>query len=252
MTAKKAVAPTKSNRPRYAEIAELLATEIAQGRRSVGTFLPTEHELSAEHEVSRATVREALRQLQARGLISRNQGVGTRVLARDARTNYVLAAQTVTETMGYAAETHFVVKQRRMVRATPALARTLGTAAGTEWLHLSGHRLLTAEPDRPLALSTIYVAARYAALADKSGGAGPIYALIERERRVKIAEITQDITALILSGAQAKQLRTEPGSAGLHVLRRFVAPDGQPVEVTRNVHPADRFSFSLRLHPPPG
>ncbi len=51
--------------PRYAQIAEQLTTEIVTGRRGIGTLLPTEHALCAQHGVSRATVREAMRKLEA-------------------------------------------------------------------------------------------------------------------------------------------------------------------------------------------
>jgi DNA-binding GntR family transcriptional regulator len=250
MSVRKLAVPPKAGRPRYVEIADLLLAEIADGRHGVGALLPTEHELCAAHGVSRATVREALRQLQTRGLITRNQGVGTRVLASDSRTNYVLTAQSVTEAMGYAAETRFITRRRRMVRASAALARLLGARPGSEWLHLSGVRLLSAEPRTPLAVNDIYVAAKYAALSDKADSASPIYALIEREHGVRITDITQDVNAVVLTATQARLLRAPAGSSGLHVLRRFIAADGQPVEVTGNIHPADRFTFSLRLSQP--
>ncbi|MEJ1974808.1 MAG: winged helix-turn-helix domain-containing protein [Acetobacteraceae bacterium] len=54
-------------RPLYTQVAEALTADITTGRRGVGTLLPTEHELCALHGVSRATVREALRKLEAQG-----------------------------------------------------------------------------------------------------------------------------------------------------------------------------------------
>jgi GntR family transcriptional regulator len=239
-------------RPRYAEIADLLASGIGDGRHAVGSLLPTEHELSASYGVSRATIREALRQLQVRGLIARSQGIGSRVVANDVRTRYVLSAQSATETMGYTTHTRFVPRTRRMVRATAALARLLAAPPGSEWLHMRGLRLLSDDPKRPLAVSDIYVAAQFAGLADAADAAAPIYVRIERELGVGITEIAQDITAVNLTVAQARALRAEPGGCGLRVLRRFSAADGQPVEVTINIHPAERFTFSLKLHPPPG
>jgi DNA-binding GntR family transcriptional regulator len=249
MSTRKVATASRSSRPRYVEIADLLAAEISQGRRSVGTLLPTEHELSAAHQVSRATVREALRQLQGRGLIARSQGVGTRVLASSARANYLLSSHSVTLASGYSEESHFVAKQRRVIRASPALARQIGVTPGSEWVHLSGYRVLMRQLRPPLSIVNIYVASQYAEFADTFDGVHPIFQTIERERGVAISEITQDINALILTASQARQLRTDPGSAGLHVLRRFLGPEGQPVEVTRNLHVADRFTFSLRLHP---
>lgn len=55
-------------------LAESLENAIAHGEYPVGTSLPSERELLARFGVSRATVREALRQLSARGLIEVRRG----------------------------------------------------------------------------------------------------------------------------------------------------------------------------------
>ena len=63
----------------------------------------------------------------------------------------------------------------------------------------------------------------------------------------RIDDVPTDIAPARLTAAQAKLLRTEPGSIGMHVIRRFLDAAGHPVEVTMNTHPADRFTFSLRV-----
>jgi GntR family transcriptional repressor for pyruvate dehydrogenase complex len=58
-------------------IAEVLAEEIAQGRLQPGERLRSERELSEAFEVSRSSVREAIKTLQSRGLVEGRQGEGT-------------------------------------------------------------------------------------------------------------------------------------------------------------------------------
>ncbi len=224
--------------------------DIASGKRAVGTLLPTEHELCALYSVSRATVRQALLSLQDQGLVERSQGIGTRVLATSRRTEYILAAQSANETMGYVEETRFVTKQRRMIRVNAALARTLGVTEGSEWLHVSGMRVVLQQPAPPLAISNVYVVAAHADLLDPAQHAAtPVFRMMERAGREHITEIGQDVTAVQLTPGQARTLRAPPGSSALHVLRRYLGKDNLPVQVTSNLHPADRFTFSLRLHP---
>jgi len=55
---------------------------ILDGTWSAGSRLPTEHELAATLKVSRGTVRQALRSLQAGGLITSRPGLGTFVRNR--------------------------------------------------------------------------------------------------------------------------------------------------------------------------
>jgi GntR family transcriptional regulator, transcriptional repressor for pyruvate dehydrogenase complex len=62
-------------------LAERLGREIGAGRLRPGDRLPTEQRLAAAHGVSRTVVREAVHQLQSRGLLRSRQGSGVFVTA---------------------------------------------------------------------------------------------------------------------------------------------------------------------------
>lgn len=70
--------------PKYLQIREALARRIDRDM-SVGQQLPTEQALCLQFNVSRETVREALRGLEEEGLISRTPGRGTFVRRRPPR-----------------------------------------------------------------------------------------------------------------------------------------------------------------------
>lgn len=61
--------------PLWAQLLAILRERIGAGRYDDG--FPTDDQLSAEFELSRHTVRDALRRLQDDGLIDRRRGVGT-------------------------------------------------------------------------------------------------------------------------------------------------------------------------------
>lgn len=67
---------------RWRRIAEEIATDIRSGRFPAGALLPTVMTLADRFDVNRHTVRQALQFLQARGLVSVEQGRGTFVRAR--------------------------------------------------------------------------------------------------------------------------------------------------------------------------
>jgi GntR family transcriptional regulator len=69
-----------SGEPLYAQIARHLRTQIESGIRTPGSSLPPEPALQDIYGVSRSVVRQALDNLAASGLISREQGRGTSVL----------------------------------------------------------------------------------------------------------------------------------------------------------------------------
>jgi DNA-binding FadR family transcriptional regulator len=64
-----------------AQIAAHLERLIARGELNAGDRLPSERDLAVDLQVSRASLREAMHELEAKKLIERRPGRGTRVLA---------------------------------------------------------------------------------------------------------------------------------------------------------------------------
>ena len=67
--------------PLYATVERVVAGEILNGSLPVGTRLPTEDQLIERFGVSRITVRRAVQNLAARGLVDVRWGRGTFVAA---------------------------------------------------------------------------------------------------------------------------------------------------------------------------
>jgi GntR family transcriptional regulator, hexuronate regulon transcriptional repressor len=69
-----------TNTPRlYQRVAERLSEAISSGQLAIGDRLPAERELSITHNVSRATVREAIIALEHAGLVEAKMGSGVYV-----------------------------------------------------------------------------------------------------------------------------------------------------------------------------
>lgn len=66
--------------PLYHRVYSVLRQRVDTGEYAPGSQLPTEDDLVAEFDVSRATVRQAVGELVSAGLVSRRQGRGTFVL----------------------------------------------------------------------------------------------------------------------------------------------------------------------------
>ncbi len=71
---------TKKPIPLRTQIFEKLKSRIEMNEWEVGGKLPSESQLGAEYKVSRVTIRAAIQQLEAIGLIKTQQGGRTRVL----------------------------------------------------------------------------------------------------------------------------------------------------------------------------
>jgi GntR family transcriptional regulator len=63
-----------SRQPRYLDVTNELRRRIETGTYPLGGRLPTETQLTAEFDVSRSTIRQALAAIEDAGLIDRRQG----------------------------------------------------------------------------------------------------------------------------------------------------------------------------------
>ncbi|RYY73004.1 MAG: GntR family transcriptional regulator, partial [Comamonadaceae bacterium] len=122
--------------PRYQQLTQLLAREIREGRYPVGSLLPPEPQLCERFAVSRHTVREAVRLLCEQGLVSRHQGVGTRVRASHSEKRYVASLSSLRDLMEYAQQTRLKFLGSRWVNADESLAHLLRCKEGERWLEL--------------------------------------------------------------------------------------------------------------------
>jgi len=238
-------------RPRYAVVAQALIDDILSGRYPVGTTLPTEQSLCKQFDISRHTAREAIRRLQALGLVTRRAGVGTIVRSDRIAQRYVQVGDTVGDLYQYAQDMALNVLEVSDIEADDATAALLGCPVGQAWGRLRGLRGM--DPDAlPMALTDVYVARAFRGVLDDIDGSGlPIWSLIEARYGVTPTEVRQQITATILGRDDAEKLHATPGEPALRITRHYLSEPSGVYEVAINLYPAGRFSYSntLRIDP---
>jgi len=77
-----------TNKPIYIKIYDKLKSAIKGGTYPPGSFLPTEQELETLYQVSRTTIRKAVKLLSDEGILSVRQGCGTMVMDIRTTQNY--------------------------------------------------------------------------------------------------------------------------------------------------------------------
>ncbi|RZL91500.1 MAG: GntR family transcriptional regulator [Variovorax sp.] len=240
-------APQKAN---FANIARHLTDAITSGHFGVGTLLPTELELCKHYGTSRHTVRAALAELQQLGLVSRRKNVGTRVISAKPRADFRPSLASVDDLVQFGEEHLRVVQSIAPETVKGQLAKELGCGDGTSWLRISTLRMVADGDAMPIGWTDVYIDPTYAEigeLVEASPGA-LISSLIEERYDRQIAEIHQDVRAFtITDGDLARKLQVEAGASALKIVRRYFDADGELFEVSVSVHPADRFSVSMRL-----
>jgi DNA-binding GntR family transcriptional regulator len=237
------------NRPHFADIARDLTEGIASGRYPVGSVLPTELELRDQYQTSRHTVRAALHELQQLGLVSRRKNAGTRVESAQPRNDFRPSLASVDDVVQFGSEHLRLVQSTEEIVATGKLAKTLKCANGSRWLRVSSLRIDGDRESPPVGWTDVYIDPAYTEVAE-AARAQPdtlISALIEARYGRCIAEIQQDVRGALISKEMGHRLKVEEGTAALEIVRRYLDSGGETFEVSISVHPAERFSVSMRL-----
>jgi DNA-binding GntR family transcriptional regulator len=241
---------TAAQKPNFTNIARHLTEAITSGHFAVGALLPTELELCKHYGTSRHTVRAALAELQQLGLVSRKKNVGTRVIAARPRSNFRPSLASVDDLVQFGAEHLRSVQQIAQTVATGSLAEELGCQDGTPWLRISSLRLVGDAQASPIGWTDVYIDPEYREIGDlvRETPDVLISSLIETRYGRQIAEIHQDIRAFPIDDeAMATALGVATGAPALKIVRRYLDPEGELFEASITVHPADRFSVSMRL-----
>ena len=233
--------------PRYMQILQILRDRIASGVYGVDTLVPTEAELCAEFSVSRYTIREALRRLTEAGYVARRQGSGTLVLAQEPAGSFVHSMRSLTDLFQYAIDTRFAIDEITPLAVDADAATLIGCMPGERFLQVQGLRM-PRDHDMVICHTAVYTAMRFAWLEPEMRDCvGPLYALVERRAGIPVAEALQTINAVPIPESIRIQLREPEGAYALRVVRRYLDRDGMVMTVSVNHHPANRFSYTMRI-----
>jgi len=242
--------PATSGEPLYRQLVQSLRGDILRGVFPVGSQLLPEAALAERFAVSRHTVREALRQLRADGLVSSRQGSGTTVMPPPPSTLFnVHRVASVDELIAYAVESRYDIVRSDVIASedVPGDAE-LELPPDCRWLRLQGIRFSGQGATAPICWTEVFVAAQYAGVERLlARQRGPIWRLIEDMYGERLVEIEQTLRVRSVPAAIAESLQVEPDSTVVEVRRTYKTSAGRIAEVSVNLYPGEKFRFNMKL-----
>ncbi|MBZ0167587.1 MAG: GntR family transcriptional regulator, partial [Candidatus Omnitrophica bacterium] len=229
----------------YHQIYVLMREKIFSGAYPNATLIPTEHELEKMFDVSRITVKRALDELAAEGLVTRQRGRGTTVTF----TNPVSSSSgnmdgLLEDMLTIAMETTAHVIEYDFIKAPPQAtdALKLSPASIVQKAIRIRHK-----DNTPFSYVVTYVPGdigRSFSLEELENK--PILALIERAGIV-ISRARQTITATLADGTTAPALKVNIGSPLLKVSRIVFDSTDRPVEYITIYYRPELYQLNLEL-----
>lgn len=232
--------------PLYHQIFLALRDEILHGRLAFGASVPTEHELAAQHGVSRITARRALHELAANKLVERRRRTGTRVVYRASTVPIEgNVEQAIESLLAFGRNTPVKVVDLAKEPATGDVADILDLS--DEALVYKARRIRHSD-GQPLGLVTSWLPVDLGvSLTKRSLTANPILKHLE-DASIAIVSGRQTVSAVHASPDTAALLGIEPRDALLRVERVMFNDADRPVLLTIADYRADRYRLSLDLH----
>ncbi|MDX6627312.1 MAG: GntR family transcriptional regulator [Solirubrobacterales bacterium] len=241
-----------SDRPiAYRALASDLREAIVRDELGPDRRVPTEAELSASYGVSRQTVRRALQDLVAEGLVYRVRGRGTFALRSGGGGQYLRSFGTIDDLLAMSQDTvlEVLAPLRSRVNVDAAGRLDLPNDVVMEGLF----RRLHAED--PFCVTQIYLPPDVGELIAANrdlGAAGDhtsetLISVIETVRSKPISRAQQSITAVALPDDLGDALDVPAGTPVLRVDRAYFDTEDRAVELAISHFDPDRYSYRLEM-----
>ncbi|MET7765154.1 GntR family transcriptional regulator [Streptomyces sp. NPDC005355] len=220
--------------PKYWHLKTVLSDAL-DSEFAVGEILPNERELAARFGVARATLRQALEQLELEGRLQRRRGVGTTVAPPRVGVAVGDYTHSWTDTAGDDAW-----QSVDSVETVPpaAIARLLETGPDTRVHRVRRTRM---SKGQPLAAELLYVPAESVpglAAIDAPSGLARARAVLRELSRLELEGREQSVELGSARAEDAKELDRLPGAPVLVVTTRYAA-SGRTAAVAVATYRAD-------------
>ncbi len=239
--------PIENRTPRYYQIFQDIYNKIDEGEFKNGDKLPGESELCKTYNVSRGTLREALKLLFQYGLLVREQGRGTFVTINK-------IGQDVNQLMGFTSlmqsnnkKASGKILEIHTKRPNPVVKQTMHLDDTDKVVRIIRLRY---GDDKPMIIERSYFTERlFKPLLEYNLEKESIYDLLYKHTNQRLGKAKQTIEAALATPTEAELFNINVGSPLLLMTRLILLLDGTPFEYTKDLYRADKLKFTIETKP---
>jgi GntR family transcriptional regulator len=236
----------ESHIPYYIQLIDILKDKVLQAEWLPGDQIPGEQDLCERYQVSRTVVRQALRELEYEGVISRQKGKGTFISLPKISEGLVQKLTGFYQDMverGLKPGTK--VLHQVVIPSSDKIARFLNIQPGDKVVDIQRLRYINDEPNQ---LVTTYIPYEICpALASVDLTNCSLYEYLEKECGIFITKGHRYIEAVLANEHEAALLGIERGAPLLMLDSVSFSKQGQPIEYYHALHRGDRSRFEVEL-----
>lgn len=211
-------------------------------QQAPGTRLPGERELSEKMQVSRDTLRRALKYLAEQEQVEIRQGAGVFVAQKPlANQLKLMSFSEEMQQLGLTPSNKLLIN--KIIQADVKIANKLNITPGAEVFFIKRLRLAN---NTPVAIEQVYLPkSTFPALAIEQLSTGSLYNLLYQQYDIVVEQAKQQISATVVTDEEAEFLAIPAFSPGLLAERTVEDDQGRIIELAKSLYRADRYRFDV-------
>lgn len=234
---------------KHEEIKKYLLEQIQSGIRKPGDRLETEEELARFFEVSRPTVRQALKSMEEGGYLCRIKGSGSFVAEPKllhTSTSFIASYRQEAEQQGHTLKTEVIELER--VRADETLAAQMGIKKGTPVTRLVRVRRITeCHHGSPVVYTIVYVpVSRFPDMTEMDFAQASLYDTLEKYG-LGISHVSRRLEVRRADDEVCTALETGSWEPVIMVTSTGYLKNGEVIEYAQSYYPADSSQFLIEI-----
>ncbi len=232
----------KSPIPVYYQLKTLIQKKIQSGEYEEGQLIPSERELSESYNISRMTVRQALNQMVAEGLLYREKGRGTFVAKRKIEQRNIKSFSDSARSKGLVPSTKVLYFKKEKMRED--IAQILDLSKDDEIYVI---KRLRCANDIPVALEEVFIPVQFCPQLERFQLETSLYRLIKEEYGVSVAFMDNIIEASAATADEKKLLRITSATPVLRVSGVSYIDDDHKFSYERDAYRSDQYVYNARI-----
>lgn len=234
-----------TSRAIYLQLLEIIEQQTAEKKLLPGDMLPSENEFCQAYGISRTTVRQTLRELEAQGLIVRKRGIGT-----------FIQEQKVSRRLGNLYSFSEDMKKLGLKPGSKVLSFRLVTRDECKppVKRFDSERLIEVQrlrlaDGRPLLLERTYLSVELCPnLSWESLENSSLYGLLTERYGLKPERAIETYEAVLMRKDEAQALQCEAGQPAFMLSRSTWDSRDRLIEYTVSIMPSSRSKFEISMY----
>lgn len=229
--------------PLYCQLMDILVNEI-QTNMKEEEQLPSEREIGEKYKVSRATVRQAMQEMEQEGYIYRSHGKGTFVAPQRVNQELLRFYSFTEEMKKLGKNPSSKVLDFQVVDCDKKISKKLGINESEKVYKILRLRLAD---NKPMMIETTYLPYnRFPGMLKEELEQTAMYDIFAQKFAVKITSAKEKFQPVVTNVEEARSLKVAKEIPSLKI-ERYTYENDRIIEYTRSIARGDKFEYCITL-----